>query len=592
MRNIIIAAVISLTLSSHAQQCTVDWNDVHQRIDGFGASCAFSQRTWLASTADDFFSTNTGIGLSLLRNRILPTGTASASELGLMQMAQARGAKVWSAPWSPPTIYKTTNSLNAGFFAASAANYQGYANQLASYVVQTKNSSVDVYALSIQNEPDATNLTYEACGWTAQEFHDFVPYLYNALVASNVASTKIMLPEGQHWESGTNLYTTAMNDPNVAAEVGIIANHNYDGPNPQTGSTATPVALPTYGKALWQTEVMTTDAFDGSITNAMYWATRIHLFLTAAQVNSWQYWVLISGSSANSGLENIGDIPAKRMYVLGQYSRFVRPDYYRIGVNNTANTLISAYKDPVTGNFTIVVVNTNATTAVNQTFNLNNFTNPGSVTPWITSSNLSLASQTPVAVTSSSFIYTLPARSVVTFVGQAGANNTAPTLAPVADQTTNAGAILMVTNTATDPDVPPQTLSFNLLTGPTNAILTPLDATNALFTWRPPVSQAGTTNQITVTVVDSGSPALSATNRFNVIVNSLSPIILSSIAVSQGQVSFAVNGTQGPDYTVWTSTNLTGWQALWTTNAPVPPFTFIDTNFNDPERFYRIQIGP
>ncbi|MGA2178276.1 MAG: hypothetical protein ABSH15_01645 [Verrucomicrobiota bacterium] len=592
MRNTIIAAIVSLTLISHAQQCTVDWNDMHQRIDGFGASCAFSGRTWLASTADDFFSTNTGIGLSLLRNRIQPTGTASASELGLMQMAKARGAKVWSAPWSPPTIYKTTTSLNSGFFAASAANYQGYANQLASYVVQTKNSGVDVYAVSIQNEPDATNLTYEACGWTAQEFHDFVPYLYNALAASNVASTKIMLPEGQHWESGTNLYTTAMNDPNVAAKVGILANHNYDGPNPQTGSTATPVALPAYGKALWQTEVMTTDAFDGSITNAMYWATRIHLFLTAAQVNSWQYWVLIAGSSSNSGLENIGDIPAKRMYVLGQYSRFVRPDYYRIGVNNPANTLISAYKDPVTGNFAIVAVNTNATTAVNQTFNLNNFTNSSSVTPWITSSNLSLAGQTPVAVTGSSFIYTLPALSVVTFVGQAGPSNTAPTLAPVADQTINAGANLMVTNTATDPDVPQQTFSFNLLTGPTNAILTPLDATNALFTWRPPVSQAGTTNQITVKVVDSGSPALSATNRFNVIVNPLSPIILSSVGVSQGQVSFTVNGIQGPDYTVLTSTNLTGWQALWTTNSPVPPFTFIDTNCSDPVRFYRIQIGP
>ncbi|MGA2281389.1 MAG: hypothetical protein ABSG80_13925 [Verrucomicrobiota bacterium] len=428
MRNPIIVVIVSLTLIGHAQQCTIDWNDVHQRIDGFGASCAFSDRTWAASTANDFFSTNTGIGLSLLRNRIQPTGTASASERGLMQMAQARGARVWSTPWSPPTIYKTTNSLNAGFFAASAANYQGYASQLASYVVQTKNSGVDVYAISIQNEPDATNLTYEACGWTAQEFHDFIPCLYNALVASNVASTKIMLPEGQHWDSGTNFYTSAMNDPNVAAKVSILANHNYDGPDPQTGSTATPVALPAYGKALWQSEVMTMDAFDGNITNAIYWATRIHLFMTAAQVNSWQYWWLITDSTNNNGLEGPGDIPTKRMYVLGQYSRFVRPDYYRIGVNNTANTLISAYKNPVTGNFAIVAVNTNAATAVHQTFNLNNFTNPGPLNPWMTSSSLSLASQTPVVVTGSSFSYTLPALSVVTFIGQAGRWRLASTL--------------------------------------------------------------------------------------------------------------------------------------------------------------------
>ena len=35
------------------------------------------------------------------------------------------------------------------------------------------------------------------------------------------------------------------------------------------------------------------------------------------------------------------------MYVLGQWSRFVRPGYYRIDAsNNKAITSISAYKDP------------------------------------------------------------------------------------------------------------------------------------------------------------------------------------------------------------------------------------------------------
>jgi hypothetical protein len=47
------------------QTCTVDWNDVHQRIDGFGASSAFSGRTWSLATATTFFSTNSGLGLSL-----------------------------------------------------------------------------------------------------------------------------------------------------------------------------------------------------------------------------------------------------------------------------------------------------------------------------------------------------------------------------------------------------------------------------------------------------------------------------------------------------------------------------------------------
>ena len=52
-----------------------------------------------------------------------------------------------------------------------------------------------------------------------------------------------------------------------------------------------------------------------------------------------------------------------------------------------------------------------------QIFNLTNFS-AGSVTPWITSSNLSLASQPAVGVTNGSFTYALPAMSVITFVGQ------------------------------------------------------------------------------------------------------------------------------------------------------------------------------
>src|SRR2546423_11290779 len=54
--------------------CTINWTTVRQRIDGFGASSAW-RSTWSASVANMFFSTNTGIGLSLLRTRIAPGAT-------------------------------------------------------------------------------------------------------------------------------------------------------------------------------------------------------------------------------------------------------------------------------------------------------------------------------------------------------------------------------------------------------------------------------------------------------------------------------------------------------------------------------------
>src|SRR5579863_2377474 len=104
-----------------------------------------------------------------------------------MKLAQARGARVWSTPWTPQASFKdNTNTIGGNFLSASN---QAYANQLAGYVAKLTNSGIHLYALSIQNEPDA-NVTYVSCHWSPQQFHDFVPYLHQALAASNVASTK------------------------------------------------------------------------------------------------------------------------------------------------------------------------------------------------------------------------------------------------------------------------------------------------------------------------------------------------------------------------------------------------------------------
>jgi len=201
-----------------------------------------------------------------------------------------------------------------------------------------------------------------------------------------------------------------MTDPNVAADVGIIADHNYDGANGPANLTKN-----SYGKALWETEVSQLSGESSDIANGVYYAQRIFLFMTVAQANAWHYWWLVPYGS-ETGLMDTNAAPTKRLFTIGNYSRFVRPGYYRIGVSNNAFTSISAYKDPGSGNFAIVAVNPNPTT-VTQIFDLTNFT-AGSVTPWITSSNLSLANQPAVSITNAVFTYALPAMSVATFVGQ------------------------------------------------------------------------------------------------------------------------------------------------------------------------------
>jgi pectate lyase len=173
------------------------------------------------------------------------------------------------------------------------------------------------------------------------------------------------------------------------------------------------------------------------------------------------------------------------------------------------------------------------------------------------------------------------------------AANTPPTLSPVPDTNIIAGVTLNITNVVTDPDLPSQTLTFSLLSGPNNAVLTQINNTNATFNWRPLISQAGTTNPITVKVADNGAPILSATQSFNVIVRAPVQPQIPVFGFNDGQFSLTITGDTGPDYIVLASTNLTDWDGIFTNHSPPPPFVWSDSGAsNFSQRFYRIQLGP
>ena len=182
---------------------------------------------------------------------------------------------------------------------------------------------------------------------------------------------------------------------------------------------------------------------------------------------------------------------------------------------------------------------------------------------------------------------TVTSSSVTLTVG-----NTAPTPALVSDQTVNVGVTVNITDAATDPDVPPQTLTYALLAAPAGATL---DSGSGAFSWRPTVSAANTANPVMVVATDNGTPNLSATNSFNIIVNPLTLPTVSTVSYADGQFSLTVNGQVGPDYAVQVSTNLTdgNWTTLFTTNSPPSPFTFTDSSAGlVPAQFYRIVVGP
>jgi hypothetical protein len=134
--------------------------------------------------------------------------------------------------------------------------------------------------------------------------------------------------------------------------------------------------------------------------------------------------------------------------------------------------------------------------------------------------------------------------------------NTAPTLAPIPNQSIYANTMLTLTASATDTDQPPQLLTFSLDSGaPAGASIT----SGGVFTWTPTAGQAPSTNPVSVIVRDSGLPQMSATNTFNVVVyRPNTPPVLTVI----------------PRQTVYATTLLTFTASATDTDQPPQTLTF------------------
>ncbi len=103
--------------------------------------------------------------------------------------------------------------------------------------------------------------------------------------------------------------------------------------------------------------------------------------------------------------------------------------------------------------------------------------------------------------------------------------NSAPLLASIGNKTINEGTLLSFMASASDTDIPIQTLTFSLDVGaPTGASINPI---SGLFTWTPAESQGPSTNLITIRVTDNGFPPLSASEEITIIVNEVnsSPVL-------------------------------------------------------------------
>lgn len=185
------------------------------------------------------------------------------------------------------------------------------------------------------------------------------------------------------------------------------------------------------GWSVWQTEVCIMEQQrDLTMNMALRVAEIIHADLTVAQAAAWSWWLAVSPGDYKDGLiytdyHKAGDeetvLPSKTLWVLGNYSRFVRPGMQRVALTPAKTPhpklLGSAYVDDQNGKVVMVYTNlgdqpeTIGLAVASQTSGLS----VANWTPYITS-DAPGDDLRQLPKVSANQTLNIPARSVVTFV--------------------------------------------------------------------------------------------------------------------------------------------------------------------------------
>ncbi|NUQ90856.1 MAG: glucuronoxylanase [Glycomyces artemisiae] len=369
-----------------------------QTIQGFGG---MNHTVWIsdltAAQRDTAFGNGAGqLGFSILRIPVHEDRNNWSREVATAQRAVALGAKVLASPWNPPASMTETFS---GGKRLRYDQYGAYAQHLNDFVVFMRNNGVELYAVSVQNEPD---YAHEWTAWTAAEIVRFLKE------NSGVISTRVMAPESFQYRK--NLSDPILNDAAALANMDILGAHLY-------GTQPADFPYPLFqqkgaGKELWMSEVYYPNSSDSADLwpGALDVGEHVHRALVNGRFQAYIWWYIRRGYGP---MREDGQI-SKRGANLAHYSKWVRPGYQRITAtaNPQSGVYISAFKSG--SRIVIVAVNKNAS-AVYLPFTLEGG-GTGSFATWVTTSSQTLAASNAVPMTNGSFGSQLPAQSIRTYV--------------------------------------------------------------------------------------------------------------------------------------------------------------------------------
>lgn len=287
---------------------------------------------------------------------------------------KAKGVKNFIASiWSPPAWMKTNGKIIEGGNLKDDC-YEEFAEYCTAFIKIMKNEAgIDMYGLSIQNEP-AFEEPYQSCVYSPEQYARAMDAVGKRFKKEGI-KTLLFGPEHMlgNFESMRD-YIWAMEDTDTLKYLGAIAVHGYgsngvdaNSPAPTLWDRAYETLAKKYKKQLWMTE---TSGYTNSWKDTMNLAQDIYVALKFGKINAWVWWRLsdcftgeFAGRVRNEVESLMKDrVPTPKYYVSKNYYRYIRPGAMQIDSNSSdKDVLVVAFNDKASKKITIVLINKGGT---------------------------------------------------------------------------------------------------------------------------------------------------------------------------------------------------------------------------------------
>ena len=321
--------------AEQSAEVVIDPSEIHQEIKGFGG---INYPNWIEDLSQEqretaFLNGDGQLGFTILRISVDPDPNNWEKELETAKYAQKQGALIFASPWNPPADMCERFDKQGDPDAKRLRHdkYADYAKHLNDFVTFMRDNGVELYAISIQNEPDyAAEWTW----WTTDEIMDFIKNY------SDQIDCKVMSPEAFQYRK--DFYNAILNDEDALSKVDIFGTHFY-------GTQKRDMSYPLFeekgeGKELWMTEVYVpnSDSDADTYPEAIEVAVNMHDGLVTGNMQAYVWWYI---RRFYGPMKEDGSI-SKRGYMMAHYSKYVRPGYVRIGATETPTpgVMVSAYQ--------------------------------------------------------------------------------------------------------------------------------------------------------------------------------------------------------------------------------------------------------